>query len=227
MKALGYIGAIIGGAVAGATAALLFAPEKGSETRSKIQEAVKDFCEKHDIKLSCKQIKEIASDGTITTDEIASVADQVPGAVDSINNALTVVFEKLKQAGYDVRKNSTGLTGISKDIASASEESILGLSAGINTQNFYISQIHANVAAILAKIGGGNIPATGGVDMKTLVDMQNSHLSYLPVIAQHTSDILVRCERAATACENLSKNINRIIVPRGSQSSYQVGVTLN
>ena len=174
-----------------------------------------------------KQIKEIASDGTITTDEIASVADQVPGAVDSINNALTVVFEKLKQAGYDVRKKSTGLTGISKDIASASEESILGLSAGINTQNFYISQIHANVAAILAKIGGGNIPATGGVDMKTLVDMQNSHLSYLPVIAQHTSDILVRCERAATACENLSKNINRIIVPRGSQSSYQVGVTLN
>lgn len=62
MKALGYIGAIIGGAVAGATAALLFAPEKGSETRSKIREAVKDFCEKHDIKLSCKQIKEIADD---------------------------------------------------------------------------------------------------------------------------------------------------------------------
>ena len=174
-----------------------------------------------------KQIKEIASDDIITADEIASVADQVPGAVDSINNALTVVFEKLKQAGYDVRKNSTGLTGISKDIASASEESILGLSAGINTQNFYISQIHANVAAILTKIGGGNISTTGGVDMKTLVDMQNQHLSYLPVIAQHTSDILVRCERAATACESLSKNISRIIVPRGSQSSYQVGVTLN
>jgi gas vesicle protein len=62
MKALGYIGAIIGGAVAGATAALLFAPEKGSETRSKIQDAVKDFCDKHDIKLSCKQMKEIADD---------------------------------------------------------------------------------------------------------------------------------------------------------------------
>ena len=173
-----------------------------------------------------KKIKD-ASDGGITTDEIASVADEVPGAVDSINNALTVMFEKLKQAGYDVRKKSTGLTGISKDIASASEESILGLSAGINTQNFYISQIHANVAAILTKIGGGNVSTTGGVDMKTLVDMQNQHLSYLPVIAQHTSDILVRCERAATACENLSKNISRIIVPRGSQSSYQVGVTLN
>lgn len=62
MKALGYIGAIIGGAVAGATAALLFAPEKGSDTRAKIQDAVKDFCDKHDIKLTRKQINEIAEE---------------------------------------------------------------------------------------------------------------------------------------------------------------------
>lgn len=60
MKALGYIGAIIGGAVAGATAALLLAPEKGSDTRSKIQDAVKDFCDQHNIKLSRKQMDEIA-----------------------------------------------------------------------------------------------------------------------------------------------------------------------
>ncbi len=174
-----------------------------------------------------RAIGNAASDTIITADEIAGIADMVPGAVDSIDRALTVVMERLKASGYDIRKQATGLQGISKDIATASEESILGLSAGINTQNFYISQIHANVAAILAKIGGGNVSTTGGVDMKALVDMQNQHLSYLPVIAQHTSDILVRCERAATACENLSKNISRIIVPRGSQSSYQVGVTLN
>ncbi len=62
MKALGYIGAIIGGAVAGATAALLFAPEKGTDTRAKIQDAVKDFCDKHDIKLTRKQIDELADD---------------------------------------------------------------------------------------------------------------------------------------------------------------------
>ena len=62
MKALGYMGAIIGGAVAGATAALLFAPEKGTDTRAKIQDAVKDFCDKHDIKLTRKQIDELADD---------------------------------------------------------------------------------------------------------------------------------------------------------------------
>ena len=49
MKAFGYIAAIIGGTVAGATAALLLAPEKGEDTRAKIQDSVKDFCDKHDI----------------------------------------------------------------------------------------------------------------------------------------------------------------------------------
>ena len=43
MKAFGYIAAIIGGAVAGATAALLLAPEKGEDTRAKIQDSVKTY----------------------------------------------------------------------------------------------------------------------------------------------------------------------------------------
>ena len=42
MKSLGYIGAFIGGAVAGAVIGLLVAPEKGSDTRTKITGAVKD-----------------------------------------------------------------------------------------------------------------------------------------------------------------------------------------
>ena len=45
MKSLGYIGAFIGGAVAGAVIGLLVAPEKGSDTRTKITGAVKDFCD--------------------------------------------------------------------------------------------------------------------------------------------------------------------------------------
>ena len=53
MKALGYIGAFLGGAIA---------PEKGEDTRSKIAGAVDDFCKKHDIKLSRKDVDDLVDD---------------------------------------------------------------------------------------------------------------------------------------------------------------------
>lgn len=62
MKTLGYIGAFLGGAIAGAAIGLLAAPEKGADTRAKLTGAVKDFCNKHDIKLTRKQVEELVSD---------------------------------------------------------------------------------------------------------------------------------------------------------------------
>ena len=82
MKTLGYIAAVIGGAVAGATAALLLAPEKGEDTRAKLQDyakeyydkidlkktaediqsKVKGFCEKYNIKLSKDQVEELTEE---------------------------------------------------------------------------------------------------------------------------------------------------------------------
>ena len=54
MKSLGYIGAFLGGAIAGAALGILMAPEKGQDTRVKITDAVEDFLKKHNIKLSRK-----------------------------------------------------------------------------------------------------------------------------------------------------------------------------
>ena len=62
MKTLGYISAFIGGAIAGAALGILMAPEKGSDTRTKISDAVDDFCNKHDIKLSRKEAVEFVED---------------------------------------------------------------------------------------------------------------------------------------------------------------------
>ena len=62
MKTLGYIGACLGGAIAGTALGLIFAPEKGEDTRSKIAGAVDDFCKKHDIKLSRKDVDDLVDD---------------------------------------------------------------------------------------------------------------------------------------------------------------------
>lgn len=62
MRTLGYIGAFIGGAIAGAVLGLLLAPEKGKETRTRISDAVDDFCKRHDIKLSRKEADEFVED---------------------------------------------------------------------------------------------------------------------------------------------------------------------
>ena len=82
MKAFGYVAAIVGGAVAGATAALLMAPEKGENTRAKIQDSVKDFCNKQDIQGIKNTVKEFCEryKVNLTNSQAEELADEIAEA---------------------------------------------------------------------------------------------------------------------------------------------------
>lgn len=61
MKGLNLLAAFLGGAAVGAACGVLFAPEKGEDTRKKVADALR----KRGIKLSRKEVEEL-------TDEIAA-----------------------------------------------------------------------------------------------------------------------------------------------------------
>lgn len=58
MKALNIVLAVIGGAVAGATVGLLFAPEKGEDTRDQIMKYLKE----KGVKLHRTKMEELADE---------------------------------------------------------------------------------------------------------------------------------------------------------------------
>ena len=62
MKTLGYICAFLGGAIACATLGLLVAPEKGTDTRERIADTLDDFCKKHNLKLTRKEVNDFVED---------------------------------------------------------------------------------------------------------------------------------------------------------------------
>ena len=170
------------------------------------------------------EIDAMASDGDLTAEEIAKISGETDAYIKTIDVAMTSLMNELNAAGYNIRKETSGLSGISKDIASASEESILGLAAGINTQNFYISHIYNSVDQILAVLLGGSQVASGVKSASAAAASEQDYFSYLPTIAQNTADAVSRCERAAVACEEIANNLSKVVKPKGTAASYAIQV---
>lgn len=150
--------------------------------------------------------------------------EKVDKATEDADVGATNAIKMLEALGINIREMGQGLTGISKDIATASEESILGLAAGINTQNFYISQIHAAVLRMEMLMQNG---AGGGVNIRDLVTIQNQHLAHLPNIAANTANTLAECKSILIEVRRVADSMDSVITPNGTPANFQVHTTLS
>ena len=158
-----------------------------------------------------RKIQEYAeTDQMLTASEIADIAQSAPEYIDRINLAMTTLMNELAAAGYNVRQNTSGLTGISRDIAGASEESILGLAAGVNTQNFYISRIDQNLAEILRLMGG---------------DAKGQRASASDVMSPYQTEVLTSLSTLPQMRDEMvaiRSLLDKVIKPVGTTSNYRV-----
>lgn len=133
-----------------------------------------------------KQIDEL-DEGATTEQMLAAVSnalqtyDETKG---EINDVMVGITNILRGYGIDLRDTASGLTGISKDIAQASESSILGLAAGINTQNFYISGIYSSVGLIVEMMQARGTSVAGSSESMTTGSADYTQM--LTSIADHT-----------------------------------------
>lgn len=131
--------------------------------------------------------------GELSVDDVAAIASMAAATIPNMNDALTTLMTQLQAAGVNLRTQPGQFTGIARNIASASEESINGLAAGINTQNFYMQHIDATVTAILAHLTGGavvtNEGAAGSVTNPYQEEMLSVPRTYLPQMSSDLSNI--------------------------------------
>jgi hypothetical protein len=135
------------------------------------------------------------------------------------------VMAMLEQMGINLRGLGGEMTGISRDIATASEESILGLAAGINTQNFYISQVPTKLDTIIGLLrGDGAIPQGSTITLQDVMIAQNQFLSHLPTIAQHTAETVAECKQIVAETRRTADALERVIKPDGTRTTYKMNV---
>lgn len=153
------------------------------------------------------QIDTMSQDGLLATEEIAAIAALAQERIPLINDAMTNLMTSLASAGLDLRTSTAGFQGISRNIAGASEESILGLAAGVNTQNFYMSYmptISENVAQILATMTGGTSPTAPVATTETgevMPSVQEMIYNNLPNMNTNLSELL-RLFRSVVTTKN-------------------------
>ena len=152
---------------------------------------------------------------------IDAMINGMDSALNAANNGMEVLWKALEARGYDMKQligdTDSEYTGIAKNVAGASSEEILHLSGFVNTALYYVSpipRIDENLARVVALMeGGGAVTTTSNATGWT--DWQQQAMDNYMAIARNTAETVVRCERAAVACEKMAGAITSKGAVRG------------
>lgn len=149
------------------------------------------------------------------------LASNMDGFLQAADSGLNALWATLEARGYDMQKllgeTSDGPAGIAHDIATASEESINGLAAGINTQNFYIAQQLQEVQRIRAIVEAGLQGSGKPSDSSNLLLMQEQAMNHYAAIEANTAATVARLDSVVRMLEG-------VITPRGTKGARGIQV---
>lgn len=156
---------------------------------------------------------------------IDSLVNGMDAALSQANNGMEVLWKALEARGYDMKKligdTDSEYTGIAKSVAGATSEEINNVAAIGNTLMYYVSpipRIDENLARVVALMEGRGASAIPQVASAGWTDWQQQAMDNYQAIARNTAETVVRCERAAIACEKMA----RVIKTKGSTSGFNV-----
>ena len=152
------------------------------------------------------------------------LVNSMDAALNDANNGMEILWRNLEARGYDMKKlisdTDSEYTGIAKSIAGATSEEINTAAAIGNTIMYHTSHlpiISQNVAAMYQLMSQGKSSALPDSGATGWTDWQQQAMENYNAIAKNTADTVVRCERAAVACEAMAEKMGRIIVPKGGK----------
>ena len=141
-----------------------------------------------------------------TAEEIANLQSLMNGILPGLDADLRGVMGGLTKAGVDTKPSATpALTGISKSVSTASEDSINTMGGYLNSNLMQLVQqtkLQQNLVVIGEKQGG---------TLTDLYNLQNAALSQLQAINSNTS-------RNAIAAEELVSKVGKLMTPGNGQT---------
>ena len=147
-------------------------------------------------------------------------------ALTNANDGMEVWWKAMEARGYNMKEMFSdmdkGYTGIAKDVAGATSEEINANTAALNTQNYYMATLNANVALIRQLMERGTTSTLPDTTAAGWTDWERQAMDNYKAIAANTAATVVECKRAANACEAATEKLNRALRTKGATSGFNV-----